>query len=48
MQETLQPVAGIEARSRPMESIISVQGLLQDLQGGFQALKSINLDIRRG
>src|SRR6478736_3808328 len=32
----------------PMESIISVQGLSKTYKGGFQALKSVDLDIRRG
>ena len=31
-----------------MESIISVQGLTKTYASGFQALKNINLDIRRG
>ncbi len=31
-----------------MESIISVKGLSKSYKGGFQALKNINLDIRKG
>src|SRR4051812_2924245 len=31
-----------------MESIISVKGLSKRYKGGFEALKNINLDIRRG
>ena len=40
------PEAG--GRRKPMQPIISISGLSKTYQGGFQALKAVDLDIRNG
>ncbi|SON94528.1 hypothetical protein XFF6990_140466 [Xanthomonas citri pv. fuscans] len=45
---TAYPVALIVIRVGPMTSIVSIQGLSKTYAGGFQALKQVDLEIRRG
>ncbi|MDO9148623.1 MAG: ATP-binding cassette domain-containing protein, partial [Hydrogenophaga sp.] len=36
------------AEDNPPDAIVSVRGVSKTYAGGFQALKNVNLDIRRG
>jgi len=42
------PLFGIVSRHVPMQPIISISNLSKTYKTGFQALKSVSLDIRRG
>ena len=44
---TVQQASPVSSIDRP-EAIVSVRGVSKTYKGGFEALKSINLDIRRG